>query len=157
MRLVLKNVQVNTRMSEETTNFAATLYLDGIRIGTVGNDGRGGGNRYTFVSAEAREAFYDYVAEWAKDRGEMYEPEDVLVATALERWEIEKQARANQKKGFPVTIVCRRGKDELGWRETFIVGVKDKAHIEGYVKRERIDEYEVVELEPATQKRSRGR
>jgi hypothetical protein len=44
----LKNVKIAEWASEETTCFDATLYINGKRIGTCGNDGQGGCNRYDF-------------------------------------------------------------------------------------------------------------
>lgn len=44
--LELRAIQYNARMSEETSNYAATLYVDGEKWGTVGNDGHGGCDRF---------------------------------------------------------------------------------------------------------------
>lgn len=38
----LKNLDVNKRMSEETWAFTATVYLNGERVATAENRGRGG-------------------------------------------------------------------------------------------------------------------
>lgn len=38
----LKNVRQNERLSEETNNYSATLYVDGKKVGEVGNHGQGG-------------------------------------------------------------------------------------------------------------------
>lgn len=42
VEIELKNIQVFERLSEETTAFAATIYIDGVRVGEAKNDGRGG-------------------------------------------------------------------------------------------------------------------
>lgn len=42
MQIVLKNVKNHADMSEETNCFSATIYVDGKKVGTVKNDGRGG-------------------------------------------------------------------------------------------------------------------
>ena len=42
----LKNIKVNTRMSEETYCFEASVYIDGKRAGTVMNRGTGGDHEY---------------------------------------------------------------------------------------------------------------
>lgn len=42
MKLTLKNVRIHADMSEETTCFSATVYLDGVRAGHANNRGTGG-------------------------------------------------------------------------------------------------------------------
>jgi len=46
MKIELKNVKHAAFASEETHCFSATVYLDGVRSGTVSNEGHGGCNRY---------------------------------------------------------------------------------------------------------------
>jgi hypothetical protein len=45
-RVELRNVKHAQFASEETDCFAATVYIDGKKAGTVSNDGHGGCNRY---------------------------------------------------------------------------------------------------------------
>lgn len=44
MKIELKNVTYNSRLSEETAAFAATIYVDGKKRGEARNDGHGGPN-----------------------------------------------------------------------------------------------------------------
>ena len=46
MNIELKNVRIYNGMSEETTCFQGEVFVDGIRIGSVKNDGHGGSNTY---------------------------------------------------------------------------------------------------------------
>lgn len=46
MLIMLKGVRVFEGMSEETTAFLATVYVDGKKLTTVKNDGRGGSHCY---------------------------------------------------------------------------------------------------------------
>ena len=46
MNIQLKKIKVAEHMSEETTAFTAELYVDGINVGYVKNDGRGGCTDY---------------------------------------------------------------------------------------------------------------
>jgi hypothetical protein len=62
MHIDLKNVKHYSRLSEETLAFSAMLYVDGKKMGTVQNEGRGGAHRYGFhfmyldgLEARARE------------------------------------------------------------------------------------------------------
>lgn len=45
------------RMSEETTAFDAEVHLNGIRVGTLSNDGRGGESLFRADSREANDAY----------------------------------------------------------------------------------------------------
>lgn len=45
MKFELRKIQFNERMSEETNNYAADLYIDGKKAAMVGNDGHGGCDR----------------------------------------------------------------------------------------------------------------
>lgn len=42
MKIELKKLSINLRMSEETTCFVADLYIDGLKAGTAENTGKGG-------------------------------------------------------------------------------------------------------------------
>jgi hypothetical protein len=47
MKIELRKISFNERMSEETNCYAADLYVDGKKVGEVGNDGHGGCDRPT--------------------------------------------------------------------------------------------------------------
>lgn len=58
MKIELKNIQYNDAMSEETSCYSASLYVDGTKIGIVSNHGHGGcddfqGDRAAFERANA--------------------------------------------------------------------------------------------------------
>lgn len=42
MEIALKHISINNRMSEETTCFTASLYIDGVLAGMANNSGKGG-------------------------------------------------------------------------------------------------------------------
>ena len=46
MKIELKKININTRMSEETVCFSADIYVDGINIGYASNRGQGGSTDY---------------------------------------------------------------------------------------------------------------
>lgn len=46
MNIELRNIQVYARLSEETTAFTATIYIDGKKVGWAKNDGQGGCTNY---------------------------------------------------------------------------------------------------------------
>lgn len=51
-KVELKSYKEVKSMSEETVCFQASVYIDGKKVGDVGNDGRGGPHRWTPWSAE---------------------------------------------------------------------------------------------------------
>jgi len=56
----LKNVKIAWNMSEETTAFTATLYINGKKAAHVKNDGRGGDNWPSFADRDLRDRFYEF-------------------------------------------------------------------------------------------------
>ena len=63
MKIELKNIKIHPDMSEETTCFSATLYVNRKKAATCRNDGRGGS---TDVYFEDRELMFS-VFEWCKE------------------------------------------------------------------------------------------
>ena len=87
MDLQLKAIQVNLRMSQETTNFSASVYLDGRKIGTVGNDGWGDCDQVWWSDPEAGrrvEAHFASLPPIALDAGEGKEP--FFAPRTFEEW-----------------------------------------------------------------------
>lgn len=60
MQVTLKNLKLNTRLSEETYCFSASLYVDGKRRGDVTNRGHGGPTDFSDRNAQRE------VDEWGK-------------------------------------------------------------------------------------------
>jgi len=56
----LKNVKIAWNMSEGTTAFTATLYIDGKKAAYVKNEGRGGDNHPRFMDRELQKEFYEF-------------------------------------------------------------------------------------------------
>lgn len=63
MKLELKNVKIHPDMSEETTCFSATLWVDGKRAASCRNDGRGGSTDVYFEDRKLMLLVY----QWCKD------------------------------------------------------------------------------------------
>lgn len=62
MKVELKNIKICNAMSEETTAFTATIYVDGKRAGEARNDGRGGSTDYHFSDQVVRQRFETWAA-----------------------------------------------------------------------------------------------
>lgn len=61
MKITLKNISYNARLSEETSAFVATIYVDGVKAGEVRNQGHGGSNFYHWVNKTVENAAEAYV------------------------------------------------------------------------------------------------
>jgi hypothetical protein len=99
-------------LSEETLAFTATIHMDGKRIGTASNEGRGGCNRYSFDSREAEAAFQAYAREWAEATGaaeETSEHDDALITFLCEEHELAKGARSLVRQGAATVILIDKG------------------------------------------------
>ncbi len=56
--ITLKNIKFNETLSDETNCYSATLYVDGVKWGVVGNEGHGGeDNIYEYASGKTRADF----------------------------------------------------------------------------------------------------
>ena len=116
MRLTVKNYKRAEWASEETDCFSASLYLDGKRIGTARNDGRGGCDFLDFESREKETAFREYVSEWIESiqddqrfqiDGRCYADADSLVAEACDVFRREKEMK-RRAKGYASVIRIER-------------------------------------------------
>ena len=105
MKLEIKNLKVASYLSEETLAFDASLYVDGKRVGTVRNSGRGGNNDVDIRDKDGRwhrdchenlEAFaatqaWTYEGETQSHNLDSYLSE--LVDAAYERQQLQRQLR----------------------------------------------------------------
>ena len=91
----LKNVKVAHHMSEETTAFTATLYINGKKAAHVKNDGRGGDNHPWFLDREVEKEFHAFCASLPVEKDEWHiennlEPSpmsyDSFIGRLLEVW-----------------------------------------------------------------------
>ena len=96
MKIELKNIKTHEAMSEETTCFSASIYLEGKRIGVVRNRGCGGCNEYTWTDNTAGRK----VEAWAETQETDYEFEklDQIIDDLMMKAEEKKQLRRYCKK-----------------------------------------------------------
>lgn len=116
LRIAVKNYKTYPAFSEETEAFAATLYLDGKRIGEVSNRGQGGSNEYYIAENAERERFEKVVSGQAEERGvapRYFEFADTLVEEAIDRYRDAQQVRAIQRKGHAAVAKLETGPYEF--------------------------------------------
>lgn len=100
----LKNVKTSKFASEETLCFEASVYINGVKAGSVSNDGRGGCNMWHPWALEKQvEAIAKALPKFAK---ETFEVADAYVFDLLERIDVEKEVKRKMK-----TAVYFKGAD----------------------------------------------
>jgi hypothetical protein len=81
MKIELKNISYHARLSEETPNYSADLYVDKIKIGYVGNSGQGGCDRF-----QGDQAAYDLANAWCFRRGPDADDLEGYIGDILDDW-----------------------------------------------------------------------
>jgi hypothetical protein len=83
MELTLKNVKVHADMSEETTCFSASVYIDGKRAGTAKNRGHGGPTTVNWTDRGLGEEY----EKWARNQVILTEdPADPEKSMIVDDW-----------------------------------------------------------------------
>jgi len=92
MKVELKNIQYVASMSEETHCFTASLYVDGVKRGTVSNRGYGGSTDFTDWGAmEELDAYGKTLPKIVRPFGEFDHDAESFVNDALEAYIAEKE------------------------------------------------------------------
>lgn len=96
MNLSIKNYKRNARLSEETDCFSATICLDGVKVGEVGNRGCGGANEYHWVDR----AIGLKIQDWAKTQPTEFDFEqlDQILDDMIQKVEAVNQIKRRTKK-----------------------------------------------------------
>lgn len=134
----------------DSRTFSADIYMDGKSVGSVNNSGWGGPNEYHYRNEEVEKKFIKKVKEWAKENKEFVsdlDPEDSLVEELINfRW-LEKQKKKNLKKGFSITVSCKRDRKHIGkfsyWSDEWVIGLRNMDQLKPYIKKEKVEEYKV--------------
>jgi hypothetical protein len=117
MKIELKKISFNERMSEETNCFVADLYINGKKVGYVKNDGRGGCTDYYGDSPENNqlireaEAYYKTLP-MAKCEEYNFDYQPTLEGAIDEQFELYLKAKEEKKmsKLFQIAIVVGKPK-----------------------------------------------
>ncbi|CAB4130472.1 hypothetical protein UFOVP119_96 [uncultured Caudovirales phage] len=105
MNITLKNIKRAAFASEETECFEATIYIDGVRAGTVSNEGHGGPNNYSPHALEGKlnahaATMVDKVTQYTDNSGERVVVSmnaDILIGDLLDDDRLLKQMRRDLK------------------------------------------------------------
>lgn len=114
MRVTVKNYKKAEWASEETDCYEASVYLDGKKVGSARNEGRGGPD-FISIDKEHRSAWHEAVEEWILsvqderrfrwidgNRGEWvcFADEETLIHEACEIWQRESRLRKEVKRAI---------------------------------------------------------
>jgi len=82
----LKNVKIAWHMSEGTTAFTASLYIDGKKAADVKNEGRGGDNHPRFTDRELQKEFYEFCTTLPYPGESFNMTYDSFIGILLDEW-----------------------------------------------------------------------
>ena len=115
----LKNVKIAQYLSEETTAFAASIYVDGKKAGTAKNDGHGGPNFVDWNDNELGrqvEAWANALPACKSDYSEdgLSMNMDFYISMLIEKHDLFSQIKRWIKKNVVFRL---KGDDEGAWRQ----------------------------------------
>lgn len=130
MKIEIKNVKYAAFASEETSCFNATLYIDGVKFGTVSNEGRGGCNRYSDRAVEVKINEYAKTLPKIKAYGVEITPDaDTLIGDLLDEFLKLKDL----KKACAKKTLFRKAGETYGDGEYSIVKAPYDAKVKAYI------------------------
>lgn len=97
MKIELKNLKINERLSEETTCFSATVYVDGKRAFEASNRGHGGANEY-HGGYEAAAAYAATLPPYTSEVGSLPYDLDMLIDDLIEKHRFESALKRDLKR-----------------------------------------------------------
>lgn len=100
MKIELRGLVTHARASEETNAFDATLYVDGVKVGVVGNSGKGEGN-YPRVNdpavLEKMEAYCKSLPPLKSQYGDLEMSLDLYIGLMVEKALVRKRVQRLMK------------------------------------------------------------
>lgn len=97
MKIELKNLKINERLSEETTCFSATVYVDGKRAFEACNRGHGGANEY-HGDYDAAAAYAATLPPYTSSVGSLPYDLDMLIDDLIETARFERALKRDLKR-----------------------------------------------------------
>lgn len=138
MKVEVRNVKEAKFASEETMCFQATVVVDGKVMGTVSNDGHGGGNNYDGVGSN-RWRFEAMLKEWAKTLPPFKDFEGEMMAhdvdTAIDDLVHEFLTRRDLDRKLKGHVVLKKADGKL-YTVKLAKGIDTKAYAAKYVGRD---------------------
>jgi hypothetical protein len=112
----LKNVKIAWHMSEETTAFTATLYINGKKAAHVKNDGTGGDNHPWFLDRELGKEFYEFCKNLPYPGESFNMTYDSFIGILLDEWISNDDWKKACKKGVVYTLTSHKDGEYMLWK-----------------------------------------
>ena len=97
MKIEIKNLKINERLSEETLCFSATVYVDGKRAFEACNRGHGGANEY-HGDYDAAAAYAATLPPYTSEVGSLPYDLDMLIGDLIEAAQLERALKRDLKR-----------------------------------------------------------
>ena len=124
----LKNVKIAWHMSEGTTAFTASLYIDGKKAADVKNEGRGGDNHPRFMDRELEKEFHEFCKSLPPHY--LYDDDDPtkvidgpfpmtydgFIGDLLTEWISNDDWKKACKKGIAYTLTSHKDGEYMLWK-----------------------------------------
>jgi len=112
----LKNVKIAWNMSEETTAFTASLYINGKKAADVKNDGRGGDNRTWFMDRELEKEFCEFCTTLPYPGESFNMTYDSFIGVILDEWIENDEWKKACRKGIVYTLTSHKDGEYMIWK-----------------------------------------
>lgn len=132
MKITIKNLRINARLSEETNCFSADVYADGKKICEASNYGHGGPNMYRWASPAAEKMIADFIKTLPPieyEGGSFAADFDCYLDGIIADADLEKKAKALCKK-HTVFLLNDTPKGEFHYLKNAPYSPATKAHLE---------------------------
>ena len=113
MNIELKAVKIHEDMSDETSCFSASIFIDGRKVGVVSNQGQGGPNEYMVPDKAAWDKFSAYCKQKMSGSEFQFEYEDQYIDKLLSEHENRMFLR---KQCLGKTLFRLDGDTDDSWR-----------------------------------------
>lgn len=132
MKIELRKLTTNQKLSEETLCFSATLYIDGVKTADYANRGHGGGDEVHVFNKEKHAAFVAHckslppIPSCVKGGDDLEMDEELFIAELIEKMQQSKRLKRVCKGK---TLVRVDGDKQDSWRifaEEFTPAVREK-------------------------------
>ena len=112
----LKNVKIAWHMSEGTTAFTASLYIDGKKAADVKNEGRGGDNHPRFMDRELEKEFKEFCLTIPYPGEAFSMTYDSFIGNLLTEWIENDDWKKACKKGIAYTLTSHKDGEYMLWK-----------------------------------------
>ena len=126
----LKNVKIAWNMSEETTAFTATLYINGKKAAYVKNEGTGGDNHPRFMDRELEKEFHEFCRTLPYPGESFNMTYDSFISILLSEWIENDDWKKACRKGIVYTLTSHKDGEYMLWKVPYSPDVAESVRIQ---------------------------